>query len=368
MSASLQDPFVPVALAGALVLLALAAVVLLVARANKRQAEAERTLLRVYEAAQLLANNQGELAGRLKAVAEGQASAQMGLSERFQAQERAVGKALEERLGTMGRQVGASMQALAERLAVIDQAQARMTELGRQVVDLQQVLGNKQARGAFGEVQLENLVSAILPPEAYSFQHTLSNGRRADCLIVMPNPPGPIPVDAKFPLESWRALTEAPDDAVRAQAGKAFSADVRKHVRDIAERYILPGETAESALMFLPSEAIYAELHANFSAVVEEAFRLRVWIVSPTTLMATLNTVRAVLRDARMMEQADLLKKEMHALLKDVERLDDRTGALVRHFEQTAEDLRKVRISSEGIVRHASRIREMELGKGSEEA
>ncbi len=298
-----------------------------------------------------------DLAGRLAQMAESQAAVQAQLAERLQAQERAVSKALEDRLGDFAKRVGDRLQDsatqsqsaltdLRERLAVIDKAQKSITELSTQVVGLQDILANKQARGAFGEVQLRDIVEAILPPSVFSFQETLSNGKRVDCLLRLPNPPGPIAIDSKFPLESYQALRDARDEAAQTIARRAFAADVRKHVQDIAERYIVPGVTAESALMFLPSEAVYAELHASFREVVEFSYRSRVWIVSPTTLMATLNTIRAVLKDVRMREQAGVIQAEVHKLLTDIVRLDDRVSKLQRHFYMTSEDFRNIRISA----------------------
>jgi len=231
------------------------------------------------------------------------------------------------------------------------------------VVGLQDILSNKQARGAFGEIQLQDIVTSALPPSAYAFQQTLSNGKRADCLIRLPNPPGDIVIDAKFPLESYRALIGAGDEAARKTARRRFAADVDKHVADIAERYIVPGETAESALMFLPSEAVYAELHASFTEVIERSHRARVWIVSPTTLMATLNTVRAVLKDVRMREQAGLIQKEVMTMMQDLGRLDDRVGKLESHFSMAEKDLRAIRISSDKIKGRGERIGEIEMGE-----
>jgi DNA recombination protein RmuC len=319
------------------------------------------------------------LAGRLSQMAESQAAAQAQLAERLQAQERAVTKAVEERLADFAKRVGDRMQEqttrsqttltdLRERLAVIDKAQKNITELSTQVVGLQDILANKQARGAFGEIQLRDIVEAILPPSAYAFQETLGNGKRADCLLRLPNPPGAIVIDSKFPLESYHALREARDEAALVPARRAFTADVRKHVQDIAAKYIVPGETAESALMFLPSEAVYAELHANFRAVVEESYRARVWIVSPTTLMATLNTVRAVLKDVRMREQAGVIQAEVQTMLKDVERLDDRVGKLQRHFDQANEDVRQIRISAEKVTKRGERIVDLQLEDAEEPA
>ena len=318
-------------------------------------------------------NQQAQLAGRIGQLAETQASVQAALTDRLQAQERLLARAIEERLTDMTKrfeeaQVQSShrqsvaLTELRERLAVIDTAQKNITELSAQMVSLQEILSNKQARGAFGEIQLMDLVSGILPPSAYEFQAQIGDGRRVDCLLRLPNPPGAIAVDAKFPLESWHALRQAKDDAERTAAGRAFGTAILKHVRDIAERYIVPGETAESALMFLPAEAIYAELHANFPDVVEKSYRAKVWIVSPTTLMATLNTVRAILKDAHMREQAGLIQKEVTLLLDDIKRLDDRVGALNKHFDQAADDIRQIRISTDKVGKRGERIGQVELG------
>src|SRR5215467_9430346 len=206
-------------------------------------------------------------------------------------QEQALTKVVHERLDRTEKATGQIVTDLRERLARIDEAQKKIGELSTQVVGLQEVLSNKQARGAFGEVQLNDLVQGVLPPHAYQFQCTLASGVRVDCLLQLPNPPGPIAIDAEFPLESYNALRAAAGDATALQAAqRAFQQAIRKHIGDIRDKYIVPGETAESALMFLPSEAVYAELHANFTGLVEESFRSRVWIVSPTILMATLTT------------------------------------------------------------------------------
>ncbi|MDP7379804.1 MAG: DNA recombination protein RmuC [Alphaproteobacteria bacterium] len=314
-----------------------------------------------------------ELAGRLAQMAENTSAQQGQLAEALQRQERELAKRLEDRLADLNRRIGdtltrnqestqTTMTDLKERLAVIDAAQKNITDLSSQVVGLQDILSNKQARGAFGEIQLNDLVSGVLPPNAYALQASLSNGRRADCLLLLPNPPGAIVIDSKFPLESYRALTEARDDETRATARKQLGADIQTHVKAIAERYILPGETAESALMFLPSEAIYAELHASLPQVVDESFRRRVWIVSPTTMMATLNTVRAVLKDVRMREQAHIIQREMYALLEDIGRLDQRVDKLQSHFGQAEKDLREIRISTDKVAKRGGRIQELDIG------
>ena len=320
-----------------------------------------------------------QIVGRLTQMAESQAATQDRLAERLQAQERTLTRAVEERLADFSKRIGDRLQEsaaqsqttlidLRERLAVIDKAQKNITELSTQVVGLQDILANKQARGVFGEVQLRDIVEANLPPSAYAFQETLGNGKRADCLLRFPNPPGSIVIDSKFPLESYEALRAAREEPAIATARRALAADVRKHIHDIAEKYIVPGETADSALMFLPSEAVYAELHANFRGVVEESHRATVWIVSPTTLWATLTTLRAILRDVRMREQAGLIQIEVQTMLKDVMRLDDRVGKLQSHFNQASDDLRQIRISADKVANRGQRIVDVQLEEVEDEA
>lgn len=283
-----------------------------------------------------------------------------------------LSKALQDRLDAVSRRMGQSLEETATktaksmgeihtRLSVIDDAQKNIMELSGEIVGLQNILSNKQARGAFGEVQLKDLVSSILPPDAYKFQATLSNNKVADCLILLPNPPGPIAVDAKFPLESFHALGKTDDPKEKERVGKVFAADILKHVDHISTRYIIPHETAESALMFLPSEAVYAELYANFPHVVEKSYRKKVWIVSPTTLMATLNTVRAILMDVKMREQAGLIQKEVGILLEDVARLGDRVDSLTKHFDQAEGDLKDIRTSAGKIGKRGKRIENVKL-------
>ena len=319
-----------------------------------------------------LAEAQAVLADRLTQLADAVATGQNMVGERLQVQERALSKTLDERLADVSRRIGESLQKqsidsantmgdLKERLAIIGKAQENITKLSADVVSLQEVLSNKQSRGAFGESQLSDQVRNALPPSAYAFQVTLSNKTRVDCLLTLPNPPGPIAIDAKFPLESFHLLRKAETPADRVVARRAFAADVLKHVNDIAGKYILPGETADSALMFLPSEAVYAELHAELPDVVEKSHRAHVYIVSPTTLMATLNTIRAVLKDAQMREQAGLIQKEVIALSDDVGRLDGRVDNLLRHFGQAEADLRQIRISTEKVQKRAVRIQEVDL-------
>jgi len=318
---------------------------------GRARAEQAARLQQLSDIAQQLAQSQTNLAGRME-------QAQADSNQRLDALSKRLGEGLTEQT----EKTGITLKVLHERLALIDHAQKNITELSQQMVGLQDILSNKQARGAFGEIQLNDLVTAALPQSAYEFQVTLSNGKRVDCLLKLPNPPGSIAIDSKFPLESYETLRNAESDADKVQAGRGFSAAVLKHIKDIADRYILPGETSESALMFLPSEAVYAELHANFRNVVEEGFRRRVWIVSPTTLMATLNTVRAILRDVHMREQADVIQTEVHKMLVDVSRLDDRVSKLKTHFNQAQKDIGEIEVSSGKIMRRGARIEDLQLG------
>ncbi len=226
---------------------------------------------------------------------------------------------------------------------------------------MQQLLSNKQARGAFGEAQLEAIVRDLLPAAYVTFQATLRTGSRADCLLSLPPPLGPLCIDAKFPREAYDQLRAAADSAAKLVARRAFSVAVNIHIDHIAERYVVPGETAEAALMFVPSEAVYAEIHDSIPEVVQRAWGRRVYIVSPTTLWAVLNTLRAVLKDTRLKEQAHLIQAEVRKLLGDVERLDDRVGKLGQHFTQASEDIRQIRISTDKVTKRGQRIDELEL-------
>ena len=334
----------------------LVAVLALFFVARRDRERAQQDMRRLADLSEGLARHQGDLAERLfaaQAELSGRVQqSQTGVGERLDQLSRRVGEGLHQQT----ERTGENLKQLGERLAVIDRAQQTITDLSQQMVGLQDILSNKQSRGAFGEIQLQDLVAAALPPSAFEFQVTLSNGKRADCLLQLPNPPGSIAIDSKFPLESFQQMRNAEDETVKTQAARAFDAAIRKHVRDISERYIIPGETADSALMFLPSEAVYAELHANFRNVVEESFRRRVWIVSPTTLMATLNTVRAVLKDAKMREQAGVIQAEVVKMLDDVGRLDQRVGKLQSHFDLAVKDMREIRISTDKITKKGEKI------------
>jgi len=239
-----------------------------------------------------------------------------------------------------------SLTQLQERLSTIDKAQSNIEKLSGDVLSLQDILSNKQTRGAFGEIQLNDIVKKALPPDSYSFQHTLSNGKRADCLIYLPNPPGPIVIDAKFPLEAYEKLISANTNEEKVKSLALLKQSVKTHIRAISEKYLIEGETADGALMFLPSEAVYAELHAKLPEVVREGFSAKVWIVSPTTCMATLHTMRAILKDARMQEQAGEIRKTLSLVNKDVKLIVERAGKLDTHFSAALKDLEGINIAA----------------------
>ena len=250
-----------------------------------------------------------------------------------------------------------------ERLATIDEAQKKIDGLTSNVVSLQELLGDKRSRGAFGEVQLENLVRNILPENSYEFQYTFkSNGVRADCVLKLPPPTGMVAVDAKFPLENYRRMFEPGlAEPERLAAQRQFRADVKKHVDDIAAKYIIAGETSDGAVMFVPAEAVFAEIHAYHSEVVDYAMQRRVWIVSPTTLMAVLNTARAVMKDVATREQVHIIKDELGKLGKDFQRFDARMRKLADHIRLAHQDAEDVRVSSDKITRRFTQIERVEL-------
>lgn len=303
-----------------------------------------------------LSDGQQQLAGGLHHVSESHAASQARVLALMEQRLAEVATGMAENLHGSATRTARSLGDLQQRLEMIDRAQSKIEKLSGEVLSLQDILSNKQTRGAFGEIQLRDIVSKALPPDAYSWQATLSNGKRADCLIHLPNPPGPIVVDAKFPLEAYEKLRAATNQAELIEAQRMMRISVRGHIKAIAEKYILEGETADGALMFLPSEAVYAELHANFPELVRDGFTARVWIVSPTTCMATLHTMRAILKDARMRAQAGAIRRELAALGADVTRLVDRVGSLDRHFTQAARDIDEIKISADKAGKRARRL------------
>jgi DNA recombination protein RmuC len=291
-----------------------------------------------------LANANAELSGRLSGVADW------------------LGTGIENQT----RRTGENLGKLNERLAVIDAAQARLTEMTREVVSLKDILANKQARGAFGQGRMEAIVRDGLPAGAYDFQFTLTNRARPDCVIRLPGDSRLLAVDAKFPLEGFSALRAARDDEARKAAQARVRADVQKHVKDIAERYLLPGETQDVALMFVPSEAIYSDLVEHFDDVVQKAHRARVVIVSPTLMMMAISVAQAILRDAHMRDEAQAIQAEVGKLINDVRMLTERAMKLETHFRQAQEDLSGIGAASARIARRGERIESMDFSREGE--
>ena len=250
---------------------------------------------------------------------------------------------------------------IVKRLALIDDAQKKITELSTNVVSLQEVLADKRSRGAFGEVQLTALIRNVLPEAHFSLQHTLSNGRIADCVLFLPKPSGDIAIDAKFPLESYKKMTDVQlSTEERKQAQRQFKLDIKKHINDIADKYIIANETADGAILFLPAEAIFAELHAYHADIVEEAYRRRVWLTSPTTLMAVLTTARSVLKDDATRRQVHLIQEHLIKLAEDFDRFRGRFDNLAKHIDQAAVDVKQIHTSANKISSRFSQIEKVE--------
>jgi len=272
-----------------------------------------------------------------------------------------IGGKVNERLDEGFKKTNETFVSVMARLATIDEAQKKIDGLTTNVVSLQELLGDKRSRGAFGEVQLEGLVRNILSPQAYEMQHTLPNGTRADCVLKLPEPTGMVAVDSKFPLENYHRMFGVASPAEKLVAEKQFKADIKKHVDDIASKYIIPDVTSDGAVMFVPAEAVFAEIHAHHPEVVDYAMQRRVWIVSPTTLMAVLNTARAVMKDVETRKQVHIIKDELGKLGKEFGRFDQRMQKLADHIRQAHEDAQDVRTTSQKISKRFVSIEQVEL-------
>ncbi|MBG6154724.1 DNA recombination protein RmuC [Labrenzia sp. EL_208] len=310
-----------------------------------------------------LLKSQGEMTGRMQTMAEVFGSRQSDMM-----------RAVNERLDGMGHKLGISMadttkktqdglRHLHERLAVIDRAQQTITDLSGQVGQLQSILSNKQTRGAFGQGRMEAIIQDQMAPSTYSFQATLSNNNRPDCLIHMPNGAPSLAIDAKFPLEGFNLLRKAETEEQLKYAQAQFRRDFSKHIQDIGEKYLLPGETQDTAFLFVPSESVFAELNEGFEDLVQKAHRTRVVIVSPSLLMLSIQVIQSVLRDAKMREQAHLIQAEVGHLIADVSRLNDRVGKLQSHFTQANKDIDQILISTDKITKRSRKIEDLELGE-----
>jgi DNA recombination protein RmuC len=315
-----------------------------------------------------LARNGSELAGRVQAFAEALGSRQADLARLVSERLDAVGTRVGQGLESQTRATGDHLAKLNERLAVIDAAQAKLTGLTQEVVGLKDILANKQARGAFGQGRMEAIVKDGLPPSAYEFQYTLTNRNRPDCVIRLPGDDRVLVIDAKFPLEAFSALKAAETDDARKQALARVRNDIGKHVRDICERYFVPGETQDLAVLFVPSESVYADLAEHFDDLVQKAHRARVIIVSPSLLMMAIQVLQALVRDARVRDQAHLIQKEVQLIVDDVGRLRTRVTKLDTHFRQAQEDVAAITTSTDKIARRGDKIEQIDFAQDGEVA
>jgi DNA recombination protein RmuC len=357
------------AVAGTAALVAVLLLVLAVAlwRAAKARAEAAGEAAERASEAEgrmaAIAQSQAEMQGRMGAIAEvfgaRQAELTQSIGQRLDAMTGRLGQSMSEQ----ARSTHESLSKLQERLAVIDTAQGNIQSLAGQVVQLQAILSNKQTRGAFGQSRMEAIVADGLPMGAYEFQATLSNGSRPDCIVKMPNGAPSLAIDAKFPLEAWNAIRAADGESAQKFAAQAFRRDVEVHVRDIADKYLIQGETQDTAFMFVPSESVFAEIHENFEALVQRAHRARIVIVSPSLLMLSIQVVQAILKDARMREQAHLIQGEVIRLMEDVGRLDERVRKLQGHFGQATKDIDDILVSSSKVTKRGQKIEALEFGE-----
>jgi DNA recombination protein RmuC len=349
----LTDPAIVALIAVGIACIALAAVAIVLWR-SRRAKPAEDPLMAE------LTRAQADAAARLEAMigmlARGQSQLAHSVNERLDSVSHRLGDSLEK----TKQSTAENLQKLGERLAVIDRAQKNITELATQVTSLQGVLANKQSRGAFGQWRMETIIQDGLPKGAYAFQPTLPNKTRPDCCVFLPDQ-RPLVIDAKFPLEGVTAYRDAKSDDERKAAAHRLRADVGKHVADIAQKYLIPGETQEMAFMFVPSESIYAELHDGFDDLVQKAYRARVVVVSPSILMLAVQVVQQIQRDARMREAAGQIRDEVARLVKDVGLLGERVRKLQNHFNQSNEDIRQAIISIDKIEAHGERIQQVEL-------
>jgi DNA recombination protein RmuC len=352
-------------------LLLIALLFLVLRQSRERAEEAARQELEAVAARSKNTELEAKLAGMLQSQYEMNARMQT-MSEIFGSRTSDLMKAVNERIDAQGQRVGQalnetnsktaeSLSALNERLAVIDRAQANITELGRDMASLQQILANKQTRGAFGQGRMEAIITDNLPAGSFAFQYTLSNNKRPDCVVFMPNGGPKLVIDAKFPLESWERVRAATNDIELKQASASFRTDIAYHVRTISEHYLIADETQDTAFMFVPSESIFADIHERFDDMVQKAMRQRVVIVSPLMLMLAIQVVQGLLRDVRMREEAHKIQHEVRELLDDVGRLKERVIALQKHFTQANGDIGDILTSTSKIVRRGERINDLEL-------
>jgi DNA recombination protein RmuC len=356
------DPLMVFAGLGGVAVFGLLALVIIVWRNGR---ERTREALQRQTDARLFEMEVAELKGRLQSMAELAGQSQSELSRAIHERLDRVSQNLGLNLEETTRKTSENLSKLNERLAVIDTAQRNITELSTRVVSLQDILANKQQRGVFGQLRMETIIQDSLPKEAYSFQATLSNGKRPDCLIRLPGSPAGIVIDAKFPLEGFEALRTAHEDGARKETIARVRINVGRHIDDIAGKYALPGETQDTMLMFVPSEATYADLHEHFPDLLQKAHRARVVIVSPNMLMLAVQTMQAIMKDVRMREQADIIQREVRVLLADVGRLNERVLDFQKHFGLLGADVEKIVTSTNKIASRGQKIEDLDFEQGA---
>ena len=308
---------------------------------------------------------QAEMQGRLATMTEVFGSRQAEFNQTVNQRLDGMTQRVSATLGEQTRNTHENLRRLQERLAVIDAAQTNIQTLAKDVVGLQAILSNKQTRGAFGQSRMETIVADGLPIGAYAFQQTLSNGSRPDCTIRMPNGLPPLVIDAKFPLEAWNAIRSAGGPELAKAAAQQFRRDMEIHIRDISDKYLIQGETQDTAFLFVPSESIFAEIHENFEAIVQKAHRARIVIVSPSLLMLSIQVIQSVLKDQRMREQAHLIQGEVAHLMDDLTRLDERVRKLQGHFASAQKDVDLIVTSADKLTRRGQKIEAMEFEPGA---
>ncbi|PDT15667.1 DNA recombination protein RmuC [Rhizobium sp. J15] len=354
---------------GAFAALILLAIVLLLRSASLRREQTEEASFRAAESEARMAELlkiQAEMQGRITAMAEVFGSRQSELNQAINQRLDGMSQRMSSTITEQTKSTHENLQRLQERLAVIDAAQNNIQTLAKDVVGLQAILSNKQTRGAFGQSRMETIIADGLPMGAYTFQPTLSNGSRPDCTIRMPNDAPALVIDAKFPLEAWNAIRDAGSPEAGKIASQQFRRDMDVHIRDISEKYLIQGETQDTAFLFVPSESIFAEIHENFEPVVQKAHRSRIVIVSPSLLMLSIQVIQAVLKDQRMRAQAHLIQGEVALLMDDLGRLDERVRKLQGHFAMTQKDIDMVVTSADKLTKRGAKIEALEFEAGGD--
>lgn len=334
---------------------------------EKRQADAHKGMNESLQSG--ITNLQKQIGDYLNRYSEDLGNRMESLTKKTDERLQQISGQVDKRLTEGFEKTSATFADIVKRLALIDEAQKKITELSTNVVSLQEILADKRSRGAFGEIQLSSLISNVLPENAYKLQYTLPNNTIADCALFLPEPTGTIIIDSKFPLESFQRMTDfSKPDSEKKAAEKQFKQDISKHIQDISSKYIIPGTTSDGAVMFIPAEAVFAEIQGHYPDLVEKAYKARVWMVSPTTLVAILNTARAVLKDAATREQVHIIQEHLGLLAKDFGRFQNRMDSLEKNIKKAHDDVENVNRSAKKITSRFDKIERVELHQEKEEA